>query len=206
MKTLVLFKSSLLSALLFLCFQSAHARVFFIGETQVGITTTTDNSRLNIKIANIGAEALILTVYNKDQEVLFEESFKGAGQFNKTYDLHKFPDGEYIISFRKPLLETVQPFTIDNDIVFVADESRLYKFMPKIRVQGNQLKVNLALNDFSALQLYIYDKYGRQLLTDEVEKSISFNGQYDLSKIEPGQYTVEIRSSSEIFRKNFEVK
>ena len=203
MKTLFLLKGSLLSALLFFSLQTASARVFFIGETQIGITANTENSRLNVKIANIGAEVLTLTVYNKDQEVLFEESLKGDGQINKTYDLRKFPDGEYIIAFRKPLLETVQPFTIDNDIVIVAEESRIYKFMPKIRVQGNQLKVNLALNDFSALQLYIYDKYGRQLLTDEVEKSITFHGQYDLSKMEPGQYTVEIRSSSEIFRKNF---
>lgn len=206
MKTLLLFKSILLSTVLFLSFQTANAKVFFIGETQVGINVSAENSRMNVKVARIGSDALELTVYNNNKEVLFQETLKGAGQLNKTYDLHQFPDGEYTIAFRKPLMETVQPFTISEKIVTLSDDQRRIKLMPEIRLKHNHLKFSLILNDFSALNCHIYDKYGRQILAEELGESIAFNHQYDLSKMEPGQYTVELKTDTEVFRKNFEVK
>ncbi len=209
MKTFIMIQTWMAVVAFLMAGPSVQARefnLFYMGKSQVGITADAAKEQLQVKVLNIGSEPIRITIFDLKHQSLLEETVTAQQQINKIYDLKNLPEGKYYISFSKSLMETVQPFYISSKGVRVDAADRLQKYAPSIRKKGELLDIDLLLNQFSQIQVSIYDASGKVVFSEKHDQTIVLNRSYDLKGIPPGEYTIELRAASEVFYKTFEVK
>ena len=102
----------------------------------------------------------LLSIKDANGIVLFEESIKKNGIYNKGFDLSELPNGQYLFELDKDAMIQMIPFEVlKNEVIFNEKEEKTL-FKPFVKVNENMVFISkLAINkEPLKIELYYEDK------------------------------------------------
>lgn len=149
--------------------------------------------------------AIVLTDING--QVLLREEAKGGKQFAKIFNLNQLPAGEYFISIRTSLQETVQPISLTQAEVLVDTGKRKEFFSPVIKVaNSDHVDVSLFNGRLADVKVNILDYQNRPVFQEKLENVLLVQKRYRLDKLPWGQYTIEVVTPTHTYSKSFNIR
>ena len=171
--------------------------LLYLGETTVKISSESKSVVLNL--GNIKNEQITIAIEDAAGNQILEEKVKDAQYFAKKYNVSKLEDGDYKLIVTKKTLRTVQPFTVTGKTVEISELERKEKFLPVLSQNTDKLDVNVLLGNYSNITVSIFDNEGHKLFEEKNYVVFQLNKRYDLSKMAPGAYMVEVMAGDETF-------
>lgn len=157
------------------------------------VVSVTDSSRVNVSLKDS---------HNFE---LYQESYKGNNNYIKGFDLEPLPDGEYLLEIESK--QRIERFTlsIKNNWLSVNQESRLVMHKPSVTQKGTKVDVALA-DTHSPLKLSILDRSNEVIFQETVADNGRLTRRYDISQLDPGQYTVLVEMRGRNFRQSIYIE
>jgi hypothetical protein len=114
----------------------------------------------------------------------------------KMYNLSELPSGEYAMRVKYNNMVYEKIINLDNDITSVVNETIYAK--PKFNYDGNKLVIGYMNMDRAPVSV-IFSYYSSDFFTDKINTLNDFTRTYNLSRLDPGDYTVELTAGEHQF-------
>lgn len=154
-----------------------------------------------------GVEAAPVQISLKDTQdfELFNETYKRGDDYLKGFDLESLPDGEYFLEIENS--QNLQVFTLSiiNDKLFIHHDNPVAIARPTIIQRGNKVDVAV-LKTGTPLKLSILNMANDIIFQDKVTSSGNLNKRYDMSQLDPGNYTLRIDVDGRSFRQHIYIQ
>lgn len=171
-------------------------------ETPTLLINKDNKTTLTLKDVKQGEQLIIKDIHGV---ILYRESIKKNGKYNKSFDLTNLPDGNYNFELDSEIKTTIIPFNVllntvkfnkkDETIIYKAfvklEENRLY--ITKLNLNKDALKIKLFYeNDFGEYEL---------IYSETLEKSNKIQRIYKLSEDKKGDYKIIFESEGRVNEK-----
>ena len=141
-----------------------------------------------------------------DGQVLLSQDTEGKKAFAKVFNLSELPSGDYFLTVRTSLRETVQPIALTKTEVLVYPERKREFYSPVIRVEKQHVDVSLFNGRIGNVTVNILDNNNAQVFQEKLENVLVVEKRYNLNQLPWGRYTIEVVTDSNTFYKAFSVR
>jgi hypothetical protein len=162
-------------------------------ETQV---VNTKSFKLAIKQ---GEEEVKLKLLDQFGQVLYNESIQARAAYKKVFNLSTLPTGEYRLELEYPIKIQVMPITVDRGGIELHQQEVTEMFKPFFRERDSKISINMLNTRHNPLKIRVSDDEGQLVYQDTLDNDLIIGKQYDLSELDPGDYTVNLYSESRVF-------
>ncbi|MFD2822427.1 hypothetical protein ACFS5M_02025 [Lacinutrix iliipiscaria] len=145
-----------------------------------------------------------LLIKDKHKVILYQETIKNSGIYNKGFDLSELPNGDYFFEVDKALEIKMIPFNVTNNDVVFNKEKQTIVYKPLIKNSGNKLFISkLSLNKMP-LSIEVqyenkdHDDFG-VIYSETIKDTKTIKRILNLSKEEKGTYKVIIKTEGRTF-------
>ena len=176
------------------------------------IVNAVENPKLNV--IPLTANRAVVSAIN-EKEAVFEISvktkkdgvlvyYKQTNQpldnYKKIYDFEALEDGAYVLNLKVNNTVVSREFEVNFDGISVGDSKM--KYAPYFNFDNGNLKFSYLNFDKENLKLKIY-KSGELVYKSTLGNDFAVSEGYDLSKLESGEYRVQLASANEEY--NFDI-
>ena len=141
-----------------------------------------------------------------DGQVLLSQDTEGKSSFAKVFNLNELPSGDYFISVRTSLRETVQPIVLTETDVRVNPDRKREFYSPVIRVEKEHVDVSLFNGRIANVTVKILSNGSEPVFEENLENVLVVEKRYKLDKLPWGRYTIEVITESDTFHKDFDIR
>lgn len=141
-----------------------------------------------------------------DGQVLLSQDTEGKKAFAKVFNLGELPSGDYFLTVRTSLRETVQPIALTKTEVLVYPERKREFYSPVIRVEKQHVDVSLFNGRIGNVTVNILDNNNAQVFQEKLENVLVVEKRYNLNQLPWGRYTIEVVTESNTYYKAFSVR
>ena len=141
-----------------------------------------------------------------DGQVLLSQDTEGKKAFAKVFNLSELPSGDYFLTVRTSLRETVQPIALTKTEVLVYPERKREFYSPVIRVEKQHVDVSLFNGRIGNVTVNILDNSNEQVFQEKLENVLVVEKRYNLNQLPWGRYTIEVVTESNTYYKAFSVR
>lgn len=193
--------SALVFALMFANTSNANPILasFGLGSTTVQISVAKEAKAFTLNLKDIRSENVVIRIIDVNGNVLIEEKVSNQKEYSKKFNLMNLPEGDYLVSISKSMMETIQPMKITYEGISADENSRTQKFKPAFVHNGNKLDINLLLPNSSAVKVTFVNEKGEEIFTDNNPSVQNFSKRFNLSQLEAGRYTVLVETRNDLF-------
>ena len=140
-----------------------------------------------------------LEIFNSDNELVHKDTYSDTNGFMQTFDLADLGDGEY-------LFRITSGNTSYIDKVVVGDKApKIEAFQAYISdVDNEKLKFSYA-DAKGDVVLSVQNGNGETIFTESLGRDFSSSGIANLSKLDKGNYTIQLKSSTGKETKEFKI-
>ncbi len=133
--------------------------------------------------------------------ILYSETIKTPGNYNKSFDLTTLPNGDYLFEINKGLEINTILFNVRETVVAFEKENEKVIYKPYVTVDKNLVRVSKLSLEEKPLQIEIFfDDNGYNLIhTETVGKTKSISRVYSLNKAKKGNYKIVTRTEGRTF-------
>lgn len=178
-------------------FANNSERTVELAGSNVRISAVANTKAVTLNVNNLQNDVLEVSLEDAQGVVLYSETAKNTNSFTKRLSLINLEAGNYILTIKKNLVKTVQPFELTETSVIISENERKEKFLPNIVQKGKKLDVNVLLGNYSNVHVLIYDNEGRVVFEETNYVVLDLHKRFDLSKLGSGIYLVEIVAGDE---------
>jgi len=161
-------------------------------EQAVVAITTVDAANLQISIEN-----------DKGEKVYYKEPDADNKDYRKVFDFSNLEKGEYKLSVSTNGLTTERNFSIDNENIAVGSEKSVLE--PYFAYKDGVLKISYLNFPEENMNLSFYTD-GDLVYSKEMGKKFNASEGFDLSKLEKGNYTVVLSTTSQSYSYDLDLK
>jgi hypothetical protein len=161
-------------------------------EQAVVAITTVDAANLQISIEN-----------DKGEKVYYKETDADNKDYRKVFDFSNLEKGEYKLSVSTNGLTTERNFSIDNENIAVGSEKSVLE--PYFAYKDGVLKISYLNFPEENMNLSFYTD-GDLVYSKEMGKKFNASEGFDLSKLEKGNYTVVLSTTSQSYSYDLDLK
>ena len=147
---------------------------------------------------------IILTDING--QVLLSQDTEGKSAFAKVFNLNELPSGDYFLTVRTSLRETVQPIALTKTEVLVNPDRKREFYSPVIRVEKQHVDVSLFNGRIANVTVKILSNGSEPVFEENLENVLVVEKRYKLDKLPWGRYTIEVITESDTFHKDFDIR
>ena len=141
-----------------------------------------------------------------DGQVLLSQDTEGKKAFAKVFNLSELPSGDYFLTVRTSLRETVQPIALTKTEVLVYPERKREFYSPVIRVEKQHVDVSLFNGRIGNVTVNILDNNNERVFQEKLENVLVVEKRYNLNQLPWGRYTIEVVTGSNTYYKAFSVR
>ncbi|MBU2938143.1 hypothetical protein KO494_01195 [Lacinutrix sp. C3R15] len=148
-----------------------------------------------------GDELLIKNAYGI---ILYKETIKNSGSYNKGFDLTELPKGDYFFELNKDFQIKIIPFNVSNNVVAFKSDKETTIFKPSIRNKENKVYINKLSLNLEPLEINVY--YENLDINDfELIYSETLEGTNNISRLlnldieKKGKYRIETKTEGRTF-------
>ncbi len=178
-------------------FANNSERTVELAGSNVRISAVSNTKAVTLNVNNLQNDVLEVSLEDAQGVVLYSETAKNTNSFSKRLSLINLEAGNYILTIKKNLVKTVQPFELTETSVIISENERKEKFLPNIVQKGKKLDVNVLLGNYSNVHVLIYDNEGRVVFEETNYVVLDLHRRFDLSKLGSGIYLVEVVAGDE---------
>jgi hypothetical protein len=146
---------------------------------------------------------LEITDMSTDELIYSEKLPYFSALDTKTYNLSELPSGEYAMRVKYNNMVYEKDIELDNGQASVFKETVYAK--PKFNYDGNKLVIGYTNMDRTPVSVSFY-YYSSDFFTDKINTLNNFTRTYDLSRLDPGDYTVGLTTGEHQFYYYFIVR
>jgi len=179
-------------------FANNSERFVELAGSSVKISAVANTKAITVNVNNLLNDVLEVSLEDADGVILYTETAKNTNSFTKRLSLVNLDAGHYVLTIKKNLVKTVQPFELTATSVIISENERKEKFLPNITQKGNKLDVNVLLGKYSNVHVLIYDNEGRLVFEETNYVVLDLHKRFDLSKLGTGTYLVEVVAGEEV--------
>ena len=179
-------------------FANNSERFVELAGSSVKISAVANSKAITVNVNNLLNDVLEVSLEDADGVILYTETAKNTNSFTKRLSLVNLDAGRYVLTIKKNLVKTVQPFELTATSVIISENERKEKFLPNITQKGNKLDVNVLLGKYSNVHVLIYDNEGRLVFEETNYVVLDLHKRFDLTKLGTGTYLVEVVAGEEV--------
>jgi len=179
-------------------FANNSERFVELAGSSVKISAVANTKAITVNVNNLLNDVLEVSLEDADGVILYTETAKNTNSFTKRLSLVNLDAGRYVLTIKKNLVKTVQPFELTATSVIISENERKEKFLPNITQKGNKLDVNVLLGKYSNVHVLIYDNEGRLVFEETNYVVLDLHKRFDLTKLGTGTYLVEVVAGEEV--------
>ena len=179
-------------------FANNSERFVELAGSSVKISAVANTKAITVNVNNLLNDVLEVSLEDADGIILYTETAKNTNSFTKRLSLVNLDAGHYVLTIKKNLVKTVQPFELTATSVIISENERKEKFLPNITQKGNKLDVNVLLGKYSNVHVLIYDNEGRLVFEETNYVVLDLHKRFDLTKLGTGTYLVEVVAGEEV--------
>lgn len=138
--------------------------------------------------------SLKVTIWDQQGNAIVKENIKKTTKFNLKY----VPDGNYKIETEDLLKIDFQEITIDNGKISSTTNQTIYK--PYFNDKLGFIDMNLMAQG-KPVKLTLRNANGQILMEESIQDQVSITRRFNLSKLEEGQYSLEVDINDRLFSK-----
>jgi len=148
-----------------------------------------------------GDELLIKNVYGI---ILYKETIKNSGSYNKGFDLTELPKGDYFFELNKDFQIKIFPFKVSNHVVVFNNNKETTIFKPSIRNKENKVYINKLSLNLEPLEVSVYyeDAVSNDfnlIYSETLENSNSISRILNLDIQKKGKYKIVTKTEGRKF-------
>ena len=157
-------------------------------------------NRKSFKLAiNQGEKEVKLKLLNQFGQTLYNESIKAHEEYKKVLNLSTLPTGEYRLELEYPTKIQVMPISIERGSIELHQTETSELFKPFVRQKDSKVSINMFNTQQNPLKVRVADADGQLIYQDTLDSDLIIGKQYDLSELDPGDYTVNLYTQSRVF-------
>lgn len=141
-----------------------------------------------------------------DGQVLLSQDTEGQKDFAKIFNLSQLPGGEYFLTVRTSLRETVQPVTLTDTEVLVNTEKKREFYSPVIQVKKEYVDVSLFNGRIGTVTVRILGANNEEVFREKLENVLVVEKRYRLDQLPWGTYTMQVATPANTYYKTFDVR
>jgi len=168
--------------------------------------TMSEGNVVLIKFDNIQSEVAYVKLIDRDGAQLWSDVVKGTTTFHKQFNLAQLPNGDYDIIMTDGDIIRTQGIRKSIDRVYVINTSVISILKPVTTLNNKNLKVTFPEGISKLKSISFQAENGTIFFSDVVDYNESFAKAYNLKQLEPGDYTVILKSDQDTFYKEVTLK
>jgi hypothetical protein len=189
----------LLSSILFAFGQSSKAEV----PENVKLKVLSDQ-RIAIYVQNPLKQQMSLVIKNSVSDAIeYNAEIQASGYYNRIYNLSNLPEGGYTVIF------TIDNTVYEKEILLKSQGSELLaetKYeAPTVHLEDNSVYLTVINHENEKVSVTFW-KNAEHFFTDTPIVNTSFKRQYNLSRLEPGEYAITVLTGDKDYTYPIEVK
>ena len=175
-----------------LCFAD-HANLF---EAEV---VNANSFRLEI---NQVAQGVKLKIKDQYGQILYKEQVEANEKYHKVINLSPLPNGDYQLELENATMIQTLPIKISTHNVVLNQMDVVEIFKPVVRQQESMISISMLNSKRKPLDISIYDTKNRRIHHQKLPNDMVIGQLYNLGNVQPGQYTINMRSGERSFSKS----
>ncbi len=169
---------------------------------EVHFKTLVFSKKVSLLISELDDQAT-LAIYDQEGHELILESIT-RGSYAKIFDLSQLDEGDYSFHLSTGLRELEQPFEITSDRLLLDSKNASIVYLPVVRPGENSVDLLVFNQPAQRLKVLILDESGDIVFEERVHQPVTrMQKRYDVSMLERGNYTLQVRTHERIFQQNF---
>ncbi|MBL3654675.1 hypothetical protein [Fulvivirga sediminis] len=189
----ILFSTSLLS---FASGASPYVKVKrFDGKKFVVIVKSANPTDLQISLRD-----------RNDFELYAERHADVKDGYAKKFDVADLPDGSYFLEIENAQKIDVYSLEIAQGKLSIESDNRVAIFKPQVFQKGNQVDIAMLKYLNVPMKFSILNNTNDIIYEDTLADSQSVNKRYDMSKLDPGIYTLRFNLAGRLFTKSIDIQ
>ena len=145
---------------------------------------------------------LTITFSGKDGETFFVDAVNPKEKSAKKYNLNLLPRGEYTMEIADSDKSIIYDIKVDREN-FLSVSKRKPFYAPVINVSGDVVEVSLLARSQNVF-IGLYDEAGNELFVEKIKEVPAITKRLDISKLDPGTYTLSVEIGGKAVVKTFE--
>ena len=146
-----------------------------------------------------GEKEVKLKLLDQFGQVLYDESIQARAEYKKVFNLSTLPTGEYRLELEYPTKIQVMPITVGRGGIELHQQEAEEMFKPSFRQRDSKISINMLNTQHNPLKIRVADDEGQLIYQDVLDNDLIIGKQYDLSQLDPGDYTVKLYTESRVF-------
>ncbi|MGS2740096.1 DUF3244 domain-containing protein [Sinomicrobium sp. M5D2P17] len=150
-------------------------------------------------VVNNVQKSVGLSLIDKNNRVLYAENIEIDGEYKRTYNFDRLPEGQYFLEVESATKVKRYPIIVDahSAKLYYNENNEMYK--PIVSVRNKMVYVNLLSLDKSPLHVEVYDANSNLLYQETLKGSYELGKMYDFSNVNNGTYTLVMTHKNKTF-------
>ncbi|UII28122.1 hypothetical protein LVD15_06760 [Fulvivirga maritima] len=141
-----------------------------------------------------------------DYELYSERHADVKDGYAKKFDVADLPDGNYFLEIENAQKIDVYSLEIAQGELSIENENRVAIFKPQVFQKGNQVDIAMLKYLNVPMKFSILNNTNDIIYEDTLADSQSVNKRYDMSKLDPGIYTLKFNLAGRLFTKSIDIQ
>lgn len=161
-------------------------------------TEVLSNKSFRLEIKQIPGDVQ-LKLTDESGFVLYKESFEGSSGYHKVFNVSSLPAGDYRLELEYLTSIQILPMKITSGQIVLNNERMIELFKPVVRQEKSTVSVSMLNKQLSPLKIKIYDDLSQLVYNDQLDEGLLLGKQYDLSRMDPGVYSISLTSKERTY-------
>jgi asparagine N-glycosylation enzyme membrane subunit Stt3 len=174
-------------------------------ETDFSLSVKKEQGRI-INFEFCESKKLKLSIYDKDDKIIYSENVDSQYSINRAYDLKNLPEGNYLLEAESEFKIATYQISVEGTMAILTEKPISEKFKPVFTEKEDLLKLSFLNLDKSPTFVKIYDQeynlvYESGKLTDQ-----NITMLFDIYNRKNENYTIVVIDNNITFTKTFDNK
>ncbi|UII22566.1 DUF3244 domain-containing protein [Fulvivirga ligni] len=143
---------------------------------------------------------------NNNYQIYSEKHANLTDGYAKKFDVADLPDGNYFLEIENEQKIDVYSIEIAEGQLNIENDSRVAIFKPQVFQKGNMVDIAMLKYLDVPMTFSIINNTNDIVYEDTLADSQSVNKRYDMSKLDPGIYTLRFNLAGRSFTKSIDLK
>lgn len=166
------------------------------GEYDFSLKVTNETGK-KVSFSVIDAETVNFSIYNTNEELLFNEQVSGPNAINRTYDLAAFPEGTYYLEAETAAKVARYEITVVKQTATISKTAIEETYKPVITKNGDYITVTVPGDVKTPVNITLYDQHSGELYNETVKGNVA--KKFNTSKIFSKEFTFVISYNDKMF-------
>ncbi|NJB85841.1 hypothetical protein GGR26_001586 [Lewinella marina] len=181
------------TALSLLFFITFHLSLFASGNPiELLVQVDPSGRALILQTAAPVKHAATIRIVDADGRILHTSQLTVGGRLNRKFNLAALPPGEYRVTARDAVAESVHPVTISSQDIVADPALATRNYLPRVILKEDLLTVNYLNPEGGKVKIRLADQVGNELMREQLAGHSTIHRAYNLERLPAGAYHVSV--------------